>query len=539
MSIRWKLISLSAGLLFLMLALGVFGIKGLAATNLAFETTYKDRVLPINQLKIIADMYAVNIVDTTHKTNHQNIKPAEALALVKEAKLQIETQWRAYTATQFTDSEAQLVADATAARQKADAAVAQLEQLLISNDAAALDTFARQTLYPAIDPLSGIISKLVELQLSETKNNFETAQKEYTQMRVLTISLILIALCFGAAYSAWVIIGMNRKIQALRQCLYAARDQQNLTLRAPTPGDDEIDGIAQAYNDLANKTQHLVSNVAQAIRVVTQETHNLASSSEEVAQATHLGAEATSSMAAAVEEVTVAISHVADSAHDAKTLGTQTRHAAEKSSRAIQDTVREIQGIDQAVAVAAEKVAMLGNDAEKISSVVSVIKDVAEQTNLLALNAAIEAARAGEQGRGFAVVADEVRKLAERTAAATVDIQKMVSLIGQTSQDAVTSINRTVHLAHGCAQMAGDAGESIEGINHDVGKADVAISNIADSLGEQKSSTLLIAQQVERVAQMTDQNTAAVGSMSQSAANLGHLTHQLLEEINHFKYQGT
>ena len=85
MSIRWKLISLSAGLLLLMLVLGVFAIKGLAATNSAFETTYKDRVLPINQLKIIADMYAVNIVDTTHKTNHQSLKPAEALALVNAA----------------------------------------------------------------------------------------------------------------------------------------------------------------------------------------------------------------------------------------------------------------------------------------------------------------------------------------------------------------------------------------------------------------------------------------------------------------------
>ncbi|MGL4995647.1 MAG: methyl-accepting chemotaxis protein, partial [Deefgea sp.] len=207
------------------------------------------------------------------------------------------------------------------------------------------------------------------------------------------------------------------------------------------------------------------------------------------------------------------------------------------SSRAIQDTVREIQGIDQAVALAANKVSALGQDAEKISSIVSVIKDVAEQTNLLALNAAIEAARAGEQGRGFAVVADEVRKLAERTAAATVDIQKMVSLIGQTSQDAVASINRTVNLAHDCAKMAGEAGQAVEGISHDVSQEEESISIIADSLAEQKSCTQLIAQQVERVAKMTDENSAAADSMSQSASSLGLLSQQLLVEVSLFKYR--
>lgn len=539
MSIRWKLISLSAGLLALMLVLGIFAIKGLAATNLAFEATYKDRILPLNQLKIIADMYAVNIVDTTHKANHQTLQPAEALALIKEAEQQIDTQWRAFTSTELTPDESKLVAEASSARQKADAAVAQLEQILKSNDASALDTFARQTLYPAIDPLSGVISKLVELQLAQAKLNFEAAQNEYAETRNWTIGLILVALLFGTAYSAWVVVGMNRKIDALRSSLYQARDQQNLTLRAQISGNDEIDGIAKAYNDLALKMQQLVADVAKAIHTVTLETRNLATSSEEVAKATHLGSEATSSMAAAVEEVTVAISHVADSAHDAKTLGNLTRTSAQNSSRAIQNAVREIQGIDQAVAVAAEKVTMLGNDAERISTVVGVIKEVADQTNLLALNAAIEAARAGEQGRGFAVVADEVRKLAERTATATVDIQEMVTLISQTSQDAVTNINRTVHLAHDCATIAEEAGQSIEGINDDIGKADLAVSNIADSLGEQKSCTQLIAQQVERVAQMTDQNTAAVGSISQSATNLGQLMNQLLDEINHFKYKST
>ncbi|WP_410497762.1 methyl-accepting chemotaxis protein [Chitinibacter sp. S2-10] len=537
MTIKIKLMVLCAGLLLLMSGMGLFALNGLEKTNTAFATTYYDRVLPLAQLKMVADMYAVNIVDTTHKANHQQMTPAEALALVKQARGTIEKEWQAYTATAMTSDESAIVSAATKSMQFANTELTRLEQLLAQGDMTAIDEFARGKLYPAIDPVSGQISQLVDLQLSEARKNFDLAQQSFAMTKMLSIAFILLALLFGIGFSAWVIVGMSRKINLLRDRLHQATENQDLTVRATVSGNDEIDLIAQAYNGLAGKMQSLLGKVAQAIDTVTRETQNLAVTSDQVAKATHMGAESTSSMAAAVEQVTVAITHVADNAADAREMGNHTRSSAIEGGERIQKTVTEIRSIDREVAAAAEKVAMLGNDAEKISSVVIVIKDVAEQTNLLALNAAIEAARAGEQGRGFAVVADEVRKLAERTAAATVDIQRMVSLINSTSMAAVSSINQTAHRAHDCAEIAGEAGMAIDEITRDVGQEDEAVSNIADSLNEQKSSALLIAQQVERVAQMTDQNTAAAASMSQSATLLGELTQSLRAEVNHFRYQ--
>ncbi|QLI80365.1 methyl-accepting chemotaxis protein [Chitinibacter fontanus] len=537
MTIKTKLMVLSAGLLLLMMVMGVLALQGLEKTNAAFETTYSDRILPLAQLKIVADQYAVNIVDTTHKANHQTLSPEAAQKLIRDAQAKLQTEWQAYSATEMTTDEAAIVKETLTRMQAADREIDRVEQILAQKDMEALNQFARTALYPAIDPVSASISKLVDLQLSEAKNNFELAQRNFASTRQLTIGFIVCAVLFGALFSAWVIWGMSRKINALRDQLNRATEHQDLTVRVAVSGSDEIDTIAIAYNQLAGKMQSLVTNVAQAIDTVSRETENLASSSDQVSKASHLGAESTNSMAAAVEQMTVAISHVAENADDARHMGQAMLQRVADGGARIEKTVAEIRNIDHEVADAASKVAMLGADANKISSVVGVIKEVAEQTNLLALNAAIEAARAGEQGRGFAVVADEVRKLAERTAAATVDIQLMVSRIDEASKQAVNASNATVQRAHDCAIVADEAGMAIAEINLDVEREDHAIRNIADALNEQKASTQLIAQQVEVVAQMTDENTSAVQSMSQSAQLLEKMTQNLRSEVNLFCYR--
>ncbi|MDN3575328.1 methyl-accepting chemotaxis protein [Chitinimonas viridis] len=536
MTLRAKLIVLVTGLLVMMLGLGINNLTRLASTNAAFATTYKDRVVPLDQLKVVADMYAVNIVDTTHKANHQTITAAAARTAVAEANKQIRANWQAYAATELTAEEKQLVAEAETAMKAADMAVAKLDQLLAAGDTTGLDAFARTDLYPAIDPISGSISKLVELQLKEARKNFSSAQDDYAQTRMVTWITLLAAMVIAGGVSAWLLNGMNRKIGTLRETLRQARDKRDLTLRVPVTANDEIDSIARAYNTLADNMQTLVQAVAKAVDTVNHEAEQLANTTQQVALASNAGSEATSAMAAAVEQVTVSIAHVADNAHEAHELGATSRQQAASGADQIRATVSHMQAIDRAVAEAAGKVTTLGQDAQRITSVVSVIKDVADQTNLLALNAAIEAARAGEQGRGFAVVADEVRKLAERTANATIDIQQMVTQIGGNSEQAVGAMNTTVERAHECAELASRAGLSIAAITEGVDASEQAVANIAESLNEHKAGTQQIAQQVEKVAQISEENTAAVAAMNQTASMLGRLTHELCGEVNQFRY---
>lgn len=536
MKLRTKMIALVSVLMALMLFMGINGLFSIARTNGHFATTYADRVLPLNQLKIVADMYAVNIVDTTHKANHQSVDFAAAQRLVGEAKRKIEENWKAYMATELTADEKQLASEVTTAMQKADAAVNQLEGLLGAKDAAGLDTFARQTLYKAIDPVSETVSKLVDLQLLEAKKSFEAAQTEYASTRVMTIASLLVALLLAIGVSTWLVVNMSSKIESLRATLRRARDDRDLTLRATVAGDDEIDSIARAYNTLVESMQSLVQTTATAVDTVSREAGNLANTTKEISLASHAGADATSSIAAAVEEVTESMSHIAQNAQAASVLGNSTVQQAESGAKQIRLTVERIQAIDQAVTEAASKVTTLGEDAKRITSVVSVIKEVADQTNLLALNAAIEAARAGEGGRGFAVVADEVRKLAERTAGATVDIQKMVMQIGGNSTEAVGAINATVERAHECATLAEEAGQAIDAISHEAEKENQEIARIADALQEYRAGTQQIANQVERVAEVAEENSAAVSAMNDTAKALSGMTERLQREINAFRY---
>ncbi|QNM98102.1 methyl-accepting chemotaxis protein [Chitinimonas koreensis] len=536
MSLRTKLLILVTVLLALLLFLGINNLARLASTNDHFATTYNDRVVPLNQLKVVADMYAVNIVDTTHKANHQTLSAADAGRAVAEAGRRIKEQWQAYTGTELTEEEKKLVQETETTMRVADTAVAKLEQLLASGDAAGLDNFARTALYPAIDPVSGRISALVELQLREAKRNYLAAQDDYAHTRTTTWITLLLAIGFGSGLSAWLVIGMNRKISILRATLRQARDQRDLTLRVPVSGNDEIDSIARAYNTLTDHMQSLVRTVAGAVDTVNREAGHLATTTQQVAQASNAGSEATSAMAAAVEQVTVSIAHVADNAQEAHELGSSSKREAIAGAGQIQATIDHMQAIDTAVAEAAGKVNTLGQEAQRISSVVGVIKDVADQTNLLALNAAIEAARAGEQGRGFAVVADEVRKLAERTASATMDIQQMASRIGGNSNEAVQAISVTVNYAHECADMANRAGASIAAITRGADASEQAVASIAEALHEHKAGTQQIARQVEKVAQISEENTAAAAAMNQTANTLGQMTQQLQAEINHFRF---
>jgi methyl-accepting chemotaxis protein len=183
----------------------------------------------------------------------------------------------------------------------------------------------------------------------------------------------------------------------------------------------------------------------------------------------------------------------------------------------------------------ADVITTLGEQTTRISTIVNVIREVADQTNLLALNAAIEAARAGEQGRGFAVVADEVRKLAERTAAATGEIATMIAAIQGSAQTAVGRMSEAVKEANVGAQLAGDAGNSINAIRDGATRVAAAFQDIANAIAEQSSAGQLIAQQVEQVARASDENSDAVSHTADAAHTLETLSHEMRRRIDQFK----
>ncbi len=244
---------------------------------------------------------------------------------------------------------------------------------------------------------------------------------------------------------------------------------------------------------------------------------------------------ATASIAAAIEEMTVSIEQISDSARLAEQHSSTAAGLADEGAGKAERAAREMQAIAARVGDAAQKIQQLVARADEVGTIANVIKEIAGQTNLLALNAAIEAARAGEQGRGFAVVADEVRGLAERTAVATVQIEKVIEGIQNETRATVGAMAEVSSQVDGGVALVGDATDSLHRIRSTAGEALERIREVAYATGEQSSASTEIARQVQTITEMADGTSGSMHSVVVAAEQLQGLAAELDALVGRFR----
>jgi methyl-accepting chemotaxis protein len=383
--------------------------------------------------------------------------------------------------------------------------------------------------------LQAALSPVIDGQVGEASRKIDSAVAQAGKVQLLTLAGILFAvgvLALGGVLLARSVAAPLNRMSALMSDMVARKD---FSMRLDAAGKDEISAAANSFNAL-------VAVLGTMLGELNQDVHRLDDTAVELAEAishsSHSSSEtsqAASAMAAAVEQMSVGLDQMRDNTGLALDIvGASTRHSEEGGS-VIESAVADMQKITGAVQQVAEVITKLGEQTERISNIVNVIREVADQTNLLALNAAIEAARAGEQGRGFAVVADEVRKLAERTASATGEIAAMITAIQSSAHTAVGRMGDAVREADAGAHLAGDAGRSIDAIRQGAVRVADAFKEITNSISEQSSAGQLIAGQVEQVARAADENSGAVGRTADAARALEILAHGMRQRIDQFK----
>lgn len=293
--------------------------------------------------------------------------------------------------------------------------------------------------------------------------------------------------------------------------------------------------VLAAISDMQSALKATITHSRDVAIQLSDASKALAENACQVTRSSAQQSEATATMAASMEQVTVSISHVADSADNARALAAKAGAASTDGGIQVKETICEIGRIAETVSGTSEVIRSLGAQSEQISSIVNVIKDIADQTNLLALNAAIEAARAGEQGRGFAVVADEVRKLAERTTASTKQISDTIHAIQESTFSAVERMSSGSQQVSEGVEKASRTGESMRYIERETTQVIDAVEEISSALIEQRSASAEISRNVEKIARMTEENSAAVDEVSLAAQHLEKLAADLRASVDHFR----
>ena len=388
---------------------------------------------------------------------------------------------------------------------------------------------------PATEAMNALVEGMEKDERSRIENQLEAARALYIETRNAFVIILLVAVSIVGALIFTTTRSINRKIASLQAAIVNIRQRLDLSLRLPAEGSDEISLTARSVNDLLGEFQSVVSRMKDSAAHVSTASEGLATSVAQLSDSVSQQNESTAAMAASVEELAVSVTHISDSSNAAQQISKTSREHAQNGGEVIGKTVTGMVDMTKSLQATAMQVETLGQRSQEIGSIAGVIKEIADQTNLLALNAAIEAARAGEQGRGFAVVADEVRKLAERTGDATTEIANVISAIQTDTQKAVHEMSVVVELANSNAEIARQAGGSIDDIQNGAAEVFNATNDIATALNEQSAANDLIAQQVEVIATMSEKNTVALGGVHQASAEMKQLSDEMHATVDRFK----
>lgn len=378
-------------------------------------------------------------------------------------------------------------------------------------------------------------SEHLDYNKKEAADSTKAALAGAAKGRMHTLIVIVLSILTIGSLGFFLLRNIKTSLNGIQSMVNRIESDLDFTVRVTVSNQDEIGQTTSALNRLLDKLQSNLKSIAAGAQSVASAAGLMSTTSTQVATASHQQSEAASSMAATVEEMTVSINHVGDRAQEANRISSESGQLATSGEKVIGQTVSDIRDIAVTVNEAAELIHGLEQHSQQIANVVAVIKEVADQTNLLALNAAIEAARAGEQGRGFAVVADEVRKLAERTAISTQEIARTIDTMRGSAGSAVISMQGVVSkVAHG-VERAQEADAAIRQLGEGSRNAVGMVEEITAAIREQGSATNNIAAQVERIAQMSEESSAAAGNSAQTARDLDRLATDMQRIVSSYR----
>jgi methyl-accepting chemotaxis protein len=409
----------------------------------------------------------------------------------------------------------------------------QIVGLALDNPQAAQEQLG--TFNGAFSQLETQMAALSELIESNTRQTSEATEAAIRNANIALAVVLLAGLLLLMVEGRWVIRSITGPLQtASRIAESIAHGNLSEPINEPT-GKDEASSLIRTLATMQRDLRNMIDVVRSNAHGVSGMSEQLSHGCHQVADSSQQQSVAASTMAAAASQMTASIEEITRHAERALSMANQAENLAKEGGGVIHQVVSDMDDIARSAQQSAQVIRTLDQESEGIFNIIQVIKSIADQTNLLALNAAIEAARAGEQGRGFAVVADEVRSLAARTSASTQEIAAMVARIQSSTREAVSSMEAGVAQVDKGMAVTADVERAIREILDATLSTTQLVNDITRTIGEQSQASNEIAHQVEMIAGMSEGNSRVIGQTATTTDELSSLAGQLAQSVDRFR----
>lgn len=484
-------------------------------------------------LRLLKQMHTAvtsGLVDTAHKSRANMLLWPEAKEQIASYQSVLEQSWSQLKSQPSIEVNAQAQAQYDAVLK----AFNTVRGYIDDQSGYDIGNYIDLDLYSVVDPFIQTLAELGGRQFSSAKDQLQTVTVQADERNQVFLTVLAIIIIIAVMLAAFTIIGISKPLLTIRSTMEAVADTKDLTLRVNYHRKDEFTSISQSFNSMMANIQSVVGACLSSAQKLSDDASALVNSGQQSQGSARDTADQLVHVAAASEQMNQSAKSVY---HNSEATADATRQAdqhAVENFNAVQHSVNQVKKLSDDINRSVGHVNSLCGYGQDIGNMLAVIKAVAEQTNLLALNAAIEAARAGEQGRGFAVVADEVRSLAQRTQDSTIQIEAIITKIQEGTELAAKDIHLNAEVAKHTAQAIAKSEQSLQLIMQSFGHILNQNTSIAQSIHEQMQASSDVAKTIHTIQTIARDAQAAADTTLHSAHSVSALSLEIKRSLQQF-----